>query len=177
MQILSTNYQRRTNEKTLDDSIFEAGDIVQCPLILFYDGRLDRWSRPLDSINKIGDFLKKNKNLVVELGSHTDYRNSEAYNIALSRNRAKTIAEYLITEMGIDSSRIKYKGYGPRAPRIAQQDLALPSGKIVKKGAMLTKTWIDANVPRTVDKNDYEAVMQLNRRTELLILGTDHKSK
>ncbi len=47
----------------------------------------------------------------VELGSHTDSRGSNAYNIALAQRRADAAVAYLINS-GIDSQRIKAKGYG-----------------------------------------------------------------
>ncbi|MBI6116971.1 OmpA family protein [Salegentibacter maritimus] len=56
--------------------------------------------------------------LVIEIGSHTDKRGSEAYNEALAERRAKATRDYLIAE-GIDKNRIKEQGYGEREPAIA----------------------------------------------------------
>ena len=62
-------------------------------------------------LNKIVDIMQKNPELVIEVGSHTDSRGSDAYNQALSDRRAKSSVQY-ITEKGIQSYRVYGKGYG-----------------------------------------------------------------
>jgi len=65
--------------------------------------------------------LMKNEypELVIEIGSHTDFRGSNQYNEALSQRRAKSTYEYLVSK-GISQERIQaYKGYGETKPAIA----------------------------------------------------------
>ena len=47
----------------------------------------------------------------VELGSHTDSRGTDSYNMELSTKRAAAARLYLIAK-GVSSSRISSKGYG-----------------------------------------------------------------
>lgn len=47
----------------------------------------------------------------VQVRSHTDSRANDAYNIILSKNRAKATSAYLV-EQGIDESRISFEGFG-----------------------------------------------------------------
>jgi outer membrane protein OmpA-like peptidoglycan-associated protein len=56
-------------------------------------------------------FMKDNPTINVEVGSHTDCRNSDSYNQTLSENRAKASVDYVVSQ-GIDRSRISGKGYG-----------------------------------------------------------------
>jgi outer membrane protein OmpA-like peptidoglycan-associated protein len=56
-------------------------------------------------------FLKENPAIKVEIGSHTDSRESNQYNLLLSQRRAETIANYL-TRKGVPKKRIVSKGYG-----------------------------------------------------------------
>ncbi len=49
--------------------------------------------------------------MVVELGSHTDARGKDAYNLDLSQRRAQSAVDYLVTR-GIDRARLQAKGYG-----------------------------------------------------------------
>lgn len=49
--------------------------------------------------------------LKIELGGHTDSRGSDAYNLKLSKERAKAVVDYL-TENGISADRLKWEGYG-----------------------------------------------------------------
>ena len=62
-------------------------------------------------LDLIVDVLTQNPNLYIELGSHTDCRGSEAYNLILSDDRAKASAKY-ISERIDNPKRISGKGYG-----------------------------------------------------------------
>jgi outer membrane protein OmpA-like peptidoglycan-associated protein len=53
--------------------------------------------------------------LKIELGSHTDSKGSDEYNMRLSENRSKSVVDYLISK-GISSSRLVAKGYGETKP-------------------------------------------------------------
>ncbi len=67
-------------------------------------------SESYSELNKLYQFLSKNSSLNIEIGGHTDNQGSAEYNKELSENRAKAVYDYL-TEKGIDSSRLAYKGY------------------------------------------------------------------
>jgi len=62
-------------------------------------------------LDKVLKYLKEYPTVKIEIGSHTDSRGSDAYNLKLSSRRAKATANYIISK-GIDASRIKSKGYG-----------------------------------------------------------------
>lgn len=55
--------------------------------------------------------IMKQYPITIELGSHTDSRSSDEYNLRLSQQRAESATRYLI-ENGIESNRIIPKGYG-----------------------------------------------------------------
>ncbi|MEO8885100.1 MAG: OmpA family protein [Mucilaginibacter sp.] len=63
-------------------------------------------------LNKLIKILKDNPTIWIELGSHTDSRASDAYNMALSQRRADAAVKYIVTVGGIDRNRITAKGYG-----------------------------------------------------------------
>lgn len=79
---------------------------------IYYD--LDRWdiredARPvLDSLAAI---LLNNPGISVELGSHTDSRGKDDYNLKLSQKRAQSAVDYLINK-GVETTRLEAKGYG-----------------------------------------------------------------
>ncbi len=62
-------------------------------------------------LDKIVKIMNKNPGIIIELGSHTDSRGSDSFNLKLSDKRAKASAEYII-EQGIDKNRISGKGLG-----------------------------------------------------------------
>ena len=62
-------------------------------------------------LNQLLTVLKNNPEIVIELGCHTDSRGDDEYNLTLSRNRAKSAINYLISK-GIEAKRLKARGYG-----------------------------------------------------------------
>ena len=46
------------------------------------------------------------------VAGHTDARGGDAYNLNLSRLRARAVADYLIKQHGIDAQRLDVEGYG-----------------------------------------------------------------
>ncbi len=62
-------------------------------------------------LSKIVQLLVDNPTIKVEMGSHTDSRGSDSYNMKLSQRRAKSAMEYIISQ-GIAEGRMSWKGYG-----------------------------------------------------------------
>lgn len=61
------------------------------------------------------EFLADNPNVKIEIRGHTDNTGSYSTNIDLSNRRAKSVYDYLISK-NIPSSRLSYRGYGPKLP-------------------------------------------------------------
>ncbi len=61
------------------------------------------------------NILNDNPTIVIELGSHTDSKGSDAYNLGLSQRRAESVVEWLVAQ-GVPSSRLVAKGYGETSP-------------------------------------------------------------
>lgn len=68
-------------------------------------------------LDKVIEYLKGNKQVHVRLSGHTDFIGSDDYNTTLSRNRARSVADYFISK-GIDSNRIISYGYGKSRPLV-----------------------------------------------------------
>ena len=62
-------------------------------------------------LEKIVEVLTQNPSIKIEIGSHTDSRQSKVYNQALSQRRAKSTLDYLV-KRGIAKTRLTAKGYG-----------------------------------------------------------------
>jgi peptidoglycan-associated lipoprotein len=103
------------------------------------------------------------------LGSHTDSRASDAYNLDLSRRRAQSVVNYLI-EKGIARDRLVAKGYGESQPKtVDKKDHAAYS--FLPVGTVLTEAFING----LGDDDRKEMAHFLNRRTEFKVLRTDYK--
>lgn len=72
------------------------------------------------TLNKIADFLKEYENRNIMIEGFTDSSGPSSYNAELSRQRAESVRQALISR-GIDESRIETRGYGEEFP-IASND-------------------------------------------------------
>lgn len=72
-------------------------------------------------LNNLYDLLKKNTQLKVEIGGHTDNIGTKAYNKNLSQRRAEAVKAYLVNK-GIDAGRIEARGYGESQPLASNDD-------------------------------------------------------
>lgn len=62
-------------------------------------------------LEKVVAYLNQYPNTKIRIGSHTDTRANDKYNLALSNRRAKATLNYLITQ-GIDANRLTAEGFG-----------------------------------------------------------------
>ena len=67
------------------------------------------------TLNELFNFLKKNPNITIEIGGHTNGLPDHAYCDKLSTDRARNVANYLL-QKGIPATQIQFKGYGKRQP-------------------------------------------------------------
>lgn len=66
-------------------------------------------------LTKLVSFLKNNPNLEVEIQGHTDNSGRTESNLELSKMRAKSVVEYLVSN-GIPGIRLQSKGFGETSP-------------------------------------------------------------
>jgi outer membrane protein OmpA-like peptidoglycan-associated protein/tetratricopeptide (TPR) repeat protein len=113
----NTNRIKRLPKKTkpkevaADLRMLSVGDVVTIDNI-YYD--LDRYSLRTDAareLDKVVATMRKYPSLVIEIRSHTDSRGDAEHNKALSLQRAKAVATYLVSK-GISRKRMTTLGMG-----------------------------------------------------------------
>lgn len=142
-------YSQKPN-KTIRDSIFEVGDIIQLPKIIYCLGRGCcgdyEWSS-VDSIKITADFINKYSSLVFQIQNHTDLRGSVEGNLKLSQFRARNIAVYLRPLLK-DTTQLTAIGFGESQPIIYQKE-----------------------IDKIKDKESREQLHAINRRTVLVVVA------
>lgn len=144
---------RRVNTKGLrDGQIIDLNQLELNKLVLdkpieikniYYDFDKAKLRKESESVlDDLANFLSENPNVVVEIGSHTDNRGTEEYNLDLSNRRSEVVVNYLIYK-GIPSRLLKFRGYGESRPIAANEN---------------------------ADATDNETGRQLNRRTEFKVV-------
>jgi len=139
---------------------------------IFFDlDKADLRPESMVSLDKLVETLNDNPTIVIELGSHTDSRASDAYNIDLSLRRAQSVVDYLIVK-GIPRDRLVAKGYGESVPKVVdKKDHAAYS--FLPEGTVLTESFINS----LGDDDRQEMAHFLNRRTEFQVLRSDYTGK
>ncbi len=96
------------------------GKSVVMKNIFFESGSFDLKPESHIELDKLYDLLSENPNIKIEITGHTDNVGQAATNLELSNNRAKSVADYLISK-GIAANRTSFKGMGDQVP-IADND-------------------------------------------------------
>lgn len=68
-----------------------------------------------DELAKVVEYLKAHPEVRVRVSGHTDFTGTDDYNLALSRNRAKSVADFLVMR-GVEEQRIVSYGFGKSRP-------------------------------------------------------------
>lgn len=69
----------------------------------------------MGTLDRVASTLLEYNQTTINLTGHTDNIGSDSYNINLSRQRANSVAQYLISH-GVPASRISVHGYGKSQP-------------------------------------------------------------
>lgn len=105
---IETPFSRKVQKVTVGSDLAKTFKIE----IIYFD--LDKSNIRPDAakdLAKIVEVLKENPTMKIEIRSHTDSRQTEAYNLKLSNRRASSTAKWMMKN-GIDSSRLTWNGYG-----------------------------------------------------------------
>ena len=138
----------KKEEETVADKIKEGSDlgkIVEFKSIYF---DLDKYKIRSDAepeLKKIIKIMNEYPNMTIELGAHTDCRETKAYNQLLSNKRSKASVDYIRKSI-TKPERITGKGYG--------------------KSKLVNGCSCDGEVVSNCSEEEH----QKNRRTEFIIL-------
>jgi len=102
-------------EKNIPLKKVEVGNVIVLKNIFFDFDKATLRPESMNELDRLVKLLNDNPTLKIELGSHTDSKGSDEYNMRLSENRSKSVVDYLISK-GISSSRLVAKGYGETKP-------------------------------------------------------------
>lgn len=111
---------KKTNDnqafrKNVPLSPIKVGEKIVLNNIFFETAKYKLKNESKVELDKLVQFLATNPSLKIEVSGHTDNVGSDESNLTLSKNRAKSVVDYLV-EKGINSSRISSKGYGSTQP-------------------------------------------------------------
>lgn len=127
---------------------FSDGDIHYTPLIknpqggdslvIYFDLDSETLTqRTQRQLSIVAHLLKSDKNKKLTISGHTDALGSDAYNLALSKKRARKVMEFF-TQKGVPSAQMEIVGFGkakPRVPNETDEGKDNPDGRRVNRRA------------------------------------------
>ncbi|MBI5539397.1 MAG: OmpA family protein [Bacteroidia bacterium] len=110
----------------LEELHIKTGDTITLKQLLFKSSSVVIENSSYLELNRLVEYLKKFQELKIQINGHTDNVGKTESNIELSKNRAKSVYEYLINK-GIKAERMQYDGFGsskPIVPNITEENKA-----------------------------------------------------
>ena len=148
-------------------------DPIEIPIILpdvyFALAKWDLNDQARTALDTVVKTLTLNPNIVIELRSHTDYRDVDEKNIILSQHRADTSVKYLISR-GIHPDRLVAVGMGESQPFEIPQGYKGLGADLYPAGTQLT----ERNIKR-MSTSQQEVANQINRRTDFRVVRDDYE--
>lgn len=110
---------KKTPDSTYDKDIplqpIELNATLVLKNIFFETNSAQLQAVSLIEIDKLLQLMNENPGVKVQINGHTDNVGLPANNLKLSTNRAKSVADYLVSK-GIDAKRLLHKGFGETKP-------------------------------------------------------------
>ena len=129
-------------------------------------------------LDKLVTILEDNPEIKIELSSHTDSRQTAAYNDDLSKRRAQSAVNYILSK-GIDSERLIARGYGESQLLISDEEInALPTEEAREQAHQRNRRTefkvIEYNKVEEPEEEDLdEEIQELQAEESVEPVGTD----
>ena len=101
--------------KELNTKTLKEGQTIRINQLYFEADTFGLTEQSIPVLNEIYEFMNANKAIALEVGGHTNGMPEHDFCDRLSKQRAKTVVDYLV-EKGISKDRLEFKGYGKRKP-------------------------------------------------------------
>lgn len=121
-----------TTKIVLDQIVLDKSIVLEN---IYYD--LDKADIRPDAaleLDKLATILEDNPEIKIELSSHTDSRQTAAYNDDLSKRRAQSAVDYIISS-GIEADRLIARGYGESQLLISDDEINTHPTEAAKEAA------------------------------------------
>lgn len=138
--------------KFLQTNKVETTDMVSLPNVQFETDKDILVPGSLPDIQKLAEFLNKKEQIKAVIMGHTDSVGDFKHNMDLSSRRARAVKDMLV-RLGVESSRIDSKGFGPTQPKASNSTL---EGRLMNRRVevKLTNTVIETEGKVERVKND-----------------------
>ena len=99
-----------------DAIILKKDDTINLDNIYFKTGKAELTSASFPTLNSVKRIFIDNPGIKIQIEGHTDSQGSAKYNKKLSRRRAESVMNYLITKLNIPANQLTAVGFGEEKP-------------------------------------------------------------
>lgn len=103
-------------KKFLDTTTVFKTQTVELPNVQFYSNSSKLLPYSISSVQQLADYLNAHPSVHAVIEGHTDNIGDPATNLQLSKDRAETVRQLLIS-FGVEPDRVAARGYGKNHPR------------------------------------------------------------
>ncbi len=110
-------------ETAVKNTKLQEGQIIKIEKMQFAPNSSDIQKESFPQLDEVYNLLVTNPTLIVEIGGHTNMVIEDMESIKLSTERARAVADYLVTK-GIERNRLVARGYGKSKPIVKENSAA-----------------------------------------------------
>ncbi|MDX2191458.1 MAG: OmpA family protein [Bacteroidota bacterium] len=158
---IKDSIQEKPKPLTIKLSEIKNNKVVRLNRIYFEYNSFELQPSSKRELIKLAKFLNINSKIVIEVGSHTDNRGSDAFNLILSQKRSEVVVNFLKSS-NIDPDRLIASGYGETKPIV--------KNPITEEEHALNRR-IEFKIVKTIDSTqsgNYFRVLAYRTKSQLL---------
>ena len=115
------NEAQSENTKLLQKLVDNSSKSITLKNIYYENGNSVLKTESYQMLEELATFLNQNKSISLEIIGHTDNIGNASQNRILSKERAKSIIDFLVNK-GVEKTRLKANGYGQERPIASNDD-------------------------------------------------------
>ncbi|HEX9903466.1 MAG TPA: OmpA family protein [Propylenella sp.] len=115
LQIAETEVAGATTDLAVEETATEIRIALSADVLFDFD-KSDIKPEAAAALGQVAAVLREHPGQPVRIEGHTDSKGSDAYNQALSEDRALSVGDWLVEEEGLDGSDFDILGYGETRP-------------------------------------------------------------
>ncbi len=99
----------------------EVRSLIRLEKLIFAQGKATIAENSFGELDDLAAMLQRDRDLIIQLEGHTDFRGNAKENMKLSERRVEAVKDYLVSK-GVNKNRIKTVAFGGEQPLTTSSD-------------------------------------------------------
>lgn len=110
-----------TEEMVIELVPMAVKSLIRLEKLIFAQGKATITEESYGELNELVSMLQSNRDMIIQLEGHTDFRGNARENMKLSQRRVEAVKEYLVSK-GVNKKRIRTVAFGGEKPLTTSGD-------------------------------------------------------